>query len=124
MRRKLASRGFDADVIEQVLDQLAGQGLQSDERYAENYVEERMRKGFGPLRIRAELRERGIDGSIIESYLALDDDIWMDLLARTCEKKFGQGRPASRAETAKRARFLEYRGFSSGLVGRFLRFDD
>ncbi len=124
LTRKLASRGFDDDLLARVLDELARQGLQSDERYVESYVNERIRKGFGPLRIEAELRERGVDEDLIRRYLDIDDRTWRELMSAAHDRKFGPGPAEGRSDIARRARFLEYRGFTSAQVSRFLRFDD
>jgi regulatory protein len=110
--------------VERVLAGLEEQGLLSDARFVEGYVEERLRKGFGPLRIRAELQERGIEAGRIAHGLELDEEIWMDVLSRAHNKKFGEAPPSGHAELARRARFLEYRGFTAAQVSRFLRFDD
>jgi len=107
-----------------VLAGLEQQGLLSDARFVEGYVEERLRKGFGPLRIRAELKERGIEAGRIDLALELGEELWMETLTRAHDKKFGKESPNGRAELARRARFLEYRGFTAAQVGRFLRFDD
>ncbi len=107
-----------------MVDELSAQGLVSDRRYVASYVDERMRKGFGPLRIRAELQERGIGGDLVSHGLAVDEDVWLDLLRRVHDKKFGNAAPHGRADAARRARFLEYRGFTSAQVSRVLRFDD
>lgn len=124
LQRKLMQRGHAEAAIEPVLEALAGQGLQSDARFTEYYVEERMRKGYGPLRIQAELRERGIGEALIERHLERDESDWRELLARVHNKKFGAKPLRDRAELAKRARFLEYRGFSSSQVSRFLHLED
>jgi len=124
LRRKLLGRHFQADAVEQVLGELVEHGLLSDRRFVESYVNERMGKGFGPLRIKAELRDKGVDGDTAVAALDVDDEVWMEVLARAHNKKFGSGPAASRADMAKRARFLEYRGFSSAQVSRFLHFDD
>ena len=50
LRRKLASRCGDDRLLEQALNNLTEQGLQSDGRFAEQYVLSRKRKGFGPAR--------------------------------------------------------------------------
>ncbi len=123
LRRKLQARGCRSDGIERVLDGLQEQGLLSDARFVEGYVEERLRKGFGPLRIRAELQERGIEAERI-ARMELDEEVWMDVLSRAHDKKFGEAPPSGRVELARRARFLEYRGFTAAQVSRFLRFDD
>ena len=117
---KLSSRGFDREQIETVLDELAHRGLQSDLRFAEGYVEERVRKGSGPLRIRAELRERGLEDGLIERSLEPYADEWPVKLQRVHEQKYGTQPPKDRKEMARRARFLEYRGFPSDLIAALL----
>ena len=124
LRRKLRARGNGSDGVEQVLARLQEQGLLSDTRFVEGYVEERLRKGFGPLRIHAELQERGIEAGRIAHGLELDEEVWMDVLSRVHNKKFGGAPPTGRVELGRRARFLEYRGFTTAQVSRFLRFDD
>lgn len=113
---KLASRGVGAELIESVLRRLINERLQSDERYAEVYLRQRSAKGYGPVRIRAELQERGVDETMISSQFRQAEDEgevdWFELAAEANAKKFG-GRPiADIKERAKRVRFLQYRGFS------------
>jgi regulatory protein len=118
---KLLARGAAAWLVEQVLADLAARNLLSEARFAAHYVEERMGKGYGPLRIRAELGQRGVDADMIDAHLPKDETTWMEVLARTYEWKFGHRPPTDRMELARRARFLEYRGFSSTQVSRFLQ---
>ena len=117
---KLARRFGRVELVQQVLDDLERRGLVSDERFAESYVAMRLRKGFGPLRIRAELQERGIDSSLVEAYLDLGSEGWMEQLREAAAQRFGAERPEDRAAQAKQARFLQYRGFPESLVRRYL----
>jgi regulatory protein len=103
-----------------VLDELVHKGLQSDVRFTETYIEGRLRKGNGPLRIRAELRERGIEDGLISTCLEAFAEQWREVLQQVHDSKFGQTVPDNRKELAKRARFLEYRGFPGELIGDFL----
>jgi len=123
LRAKLQKRGFDLDAIDPVLSGLADRKLLSDTRFVESYVDRRMRNGFGPLRIRAELGERGVDQGLIEAQVDQDEDTWMELLAEVHDKKFGKHPASGRVELARRARFLEYRGFTAAQVSRFLRYE-
>jgi regulatory protein len=120
LQRKLSSRGYPADVVSAVLDDLAERGLQSDERYTEQYVALRTRKGYGPLRIRAELGERGVPETLIEAWLDPRDPDWRARLREVASAKFGADRPIDRKEMARRVRFLEYRGFAADQIRRFL----
>ena len=64
LRRKLLARDYDPLVVEEALRSLERQGLLSDERFTEQYINVLKRKGFGPLRMRALLRERGINDTM------------------------------------------------------------
>ncbi|MCF6282865.1 MAG: recombination regulator RecX [Candidatus Polarisedimenticolaceae bacterium] len=120
LERKLRSRSYAADDVEQVLDQLAAQGLQSDARYTEAYIHSRMQRGYGPLRIRVELKDRGISAALMADYLCDDPELWQNLLQTAHDRKYGSGRTTDRKEQAKRGRFLAYRGFSGEMISRFL----
>ncbi len=112
LREKLTARGFDADSVASVLAELAGEHLLDDERYAQNYVSFHARRGHGPVRIAADLRQLGLPGELIEGALASGPD-WHEQALRARVAKFGAKPPASWPEKARQARFLQYRGFSS-----------
>jgi regulatory protein len=120
LRRKLTARGGEASAVEGVLDALAERRLQSDARYAEQYVAQRAARGYGPARIRAELRERGIDDAVIADWLDERDPVWKERIAEVARKRFGAAGPADFGDRARRARFLEYRGFGAELIRRVL----
>lgn len=122
LQYKLQSRGYDEHTIDCVLQGLGKSGLQSDDRFAECFIASRVNKGSGPVRIRAELRERGIDETLIQAHLEGCSDLWPELLQQVHDAKYGQHRAKDRKELAKRARFLEYRGFPGELI-RDLLFD-
>jgi len=104
--------GADMDAIETEIDKLRDEGLQSDARLAEAFVRARAGRGQGPVKIKAELRGRGIADDIIA--IALDDCgvDWFELVHRVSDKRFGSEAPTDAKEKAKRSRFLQQRGFS------------
>ncbi|MET0027901.1 MAG: regulatory protein RecX [Candidatus Thiodiazotropha sp.] len=120
MRTKLLQRGHDPELIEQVLDDLQAASLQSDARYAQQFVESRVTRGQGPVRIRMELRERGVEDALVREAMAPYDDEWAELLTGVHDAKYGPERTGDYKESARRARFLESRGFPGDLVRRFL----
>jgi regulatory protein len=61
LTQKLKLRNFSENEISQTIEQLTQQDLQSDKRFAECYMRSRAEKGFGPVRIKFELREKGVD---------------------------------------------------------------
>lgn len=120
LRRKLARQFHDEALVGAVLDDLETRNLLSDQRFAESYVDQRSRKGFGPLRIRAELSERGVDNELIAELLDERALEWRDSLREAASRKFGDGPASDRRELARRSRFLQQRGFPTGLIGRYL----
>lgn len=123
LSRKLLHRGYPAPEIEVVLDALVADDLLSEERLVSAYVAERLGKGFGPLRIRYELREKGLSDAKIEPHLNLSDETLVECLRQAYRKRFGEDGFDDRREQAKRSRFLEYRGFPQRLIARFLNAD-
>ncbi len=112
IRQKLAKREFEASEIATALLELKQGDWQSDERFAEAYVRARRLKGFGPVRIASELRERGVDELIANRYIYADDGVWLQTLEREYQKKYHGTDYEDFQEKAKRMRFLQYRGFS------------
>ena len=112
LRQKLTKREFEADEIATALLELRQGDWQSDERYAEAYIRVRRLKGFGPIRVASELRERGVDELVVGRYLLAEDDIWWQTLVHEYQKKYHGSQFEDYQEKAKRMRFLQYRGFS------------
>jgi regulatory protein len=114
LRRKLLAKTDqdDANVIDEVLQSLSDQGLQSDTRFAEAYVRMRSERGYGPLRIALELSERGLNEAVFDQFLTPEDDFWFALITRVRQKRFGKSLPSDFAERARQMRFLQYRGFT------------
>jgi regulatory protein len=112
LRDKLAARGYETAEIEGALTRLAGEGLVDESRFVEAFVVSRIRRGYGPIRIRAELTQRGIGAEPIRERLETACD-WRELAGEVRRRRFGAGRPRDFRERARQARFLEYRGFAA-----------
>ncbi len=111
LERKLAAAGFDTDIVADVLQRLADEGLQSDRRFVEAFVQSRINQGKGPLRIHADLGQRGIATGLIDEVLEETGEDWYALARETRVKKFGRSLPAEFRDKARQMRFLQYRGF-------------
>ena len=74
--RKLCRKEFAEDAIRQVIQALAQENLLSNTRFVENYIYARRTRGFGPLRIQAELQQRDIPEELIEHHLQITDNAW------------------------------------------------
>ena len=115
LRDRFAEAGPDA--IESVLDKLAAENLQSDRRFAGEYLRMRMRRGFGWLHTRGELQSRGVADSIV-SDLARPDEEWLELAENLVESRLAGQKdlePGSR-EHQRLFRFLQGRGFSAEIA--------
>lgn len=112
LRHKLIQRGVESPVVDAVLEQLTSAGLINEARYAELYAASRADKGYGPLRIHQELRERRVEEAIISSTLSKLDDFWMSNLISLHRKRWSSSKIESADDEVKRIRFLRQRGFT------------
>ncbi len=109
LRRQFSSM---SETIEEELGKLREEGLQSDIRMAEALIRSRVSRGQGPVRIKAELRSKGLDDSEIQVALEAGEVDWFELVTQVSRKRYGEAPPSSFKERAKRSRFLQQRGFS------------
>jgi regulatory protein len=109
---KKLSNDFEYDDIIIVINKLTEKNLQSDQRFAENYLRYRSQRGFGYQKIRQELKERGVAAELISDALAESDIDWFALVAGVRCKRFGEQEPKDYKERAKQQRFLQSRGFT------------
>jgi len=109
---KLRSKGARDSVIFDLLDKLSAASLQSDERFCESYVHARSARGFGPRRIRGELRDRGLSEQYSTQALQSCELNWQSIANAARTKKFGHNVPAETKERLRQMRYLEYRGFT------------
>lgn len=117
---KLIKKKFAAADIELALNQLIQENLLNENRFVENYIHFRSNKGFGPVRIRAELIERGIREDCIEPYLNISDNAWLIQGRKVWQKRFKNQLPHDRKMHFQQMHFLLYRGFTSEQVTRIL----
>lgn len=68
LRRKLRLYGFRDEEISFALDRARSRRYVDDGRFASYFIEERMRRGWGPRKIEAELKTKGIDPSSVDGY--------------------------------------------------------
>lgn len=112
LAQKLRQRcDCDTDSLNNLLDHLQTLGYLDDARYAGMFVRSSVMRGRGPQRIAYELRERGVDDTIVAQALAEADVDWCTLASEQREKKFGRVIPADYKERARQSRFLAGRGF-------------
>ena len=116
LAHRLLRRGYQAAIVTTVVEGLAAQRLLSESRFVEQFIRQHAGRGHGPVRIRVELRERGVAQGDIDEGLAAATEDWAGIARETRRKRFGLSPPGDYRERARQARFLQYRGFSAEQV--------
>ena len=117
LQRKLQARGYTPETIGEALAGLKAAGIQSDARFTEVYIRNRVANGHGPVRITRELYERGISRELVTQVLAALEMDWKEQVQAVRQKKFGPQAPSDTKEQARQSRFLQYRGFTYQQIG-------
>ena len=116
LERKLAPHVESSAALAALLDELQAKKQLSDERYAEARVHWLARK-YGAVYIRDDLRAKCVPESLIERACAPDEEITR---ARQILKRKYRTAATTREERARRARFLQSRGFSYETIAKTL----
>ncbi|MCH9828269.1 MAG: recombination regulator RecX [Gammaproteobacteria bacterium] len=121
LKRKLAWRGVDEAEADKAVNELADDGWQSDQRYAESMVRQRVMQGYGPLRIEAELEQSGVDSALVRAAFAEVECDWLQLAYETHARRFAP--PGNAKEWQKQYSYLRMRGFQSDHIRSVLKGD-
>lgn len=112
---RLAPRAESEAALAALLDELERRGQLSDERYAESRARILARK-YGAARIRHELRAKGVAECVIARVAASDE---LERARAILARRF-RAPARTLEERARRARFLQNRGFSHDTIRRAL----
>ena len=115
LERKLAPHAPDGEALRALLDLLEQKKQLSNERFAEQRAHVLARK-YGPARIRHDLKERGISPELVERVSSAGE---LERARAILERKY-RAPAASREDRARRARFLQGRGFSAEVIHRLV----
>lgn len=119
---KLRRKGFDRDATDGALKRCRELGYLDDARTAMTIAGHLSESGYGPLRVRHTLGQKGLDDELIEKALARCGD--EDTQVRSARRMLGKKRfrLAREADPWKRrriaCRFLAGRGFSPAVIHR------
>lgn len=104
----LQRKGYDETVVESILDKLKARGYVDDEAFARFWIENRNRfRPRGARALRHELRQKGVEGEVIDEALAEQDEEAAAL--------------AAVMSRAARYADLEYAEFEQKLMGMLAR---
>ena len=111
LARKLAPYAESAELLEDTLRELERSKLLSNERFAEARARWMSRK-YGAARIRHDLKSKGVSDDIVSGVSGAHElERALDILKRKYHEQV-----SSRQEYARRARFLQSRGFSHDTI--------
>ncbi|NNP74619.1 RecX family transcriptional regulator [Acinetobacter sp. Ac_3412] len=111
---KLNLYAINPDEVANLVEELAQQNYQSDQRVAELTLASQIRKGKGLQRIKQALKAKQLDAELITEELQEVD--WLDQAYQLKVKKFGEEVSTDPKIKAKQVRFLQYRGFDMGVI--------
>ena len=118
LARKLAPEAESSDALETLLASLEGRKQLSDERYAEARAHQLSRK-FGAARVRRELVAKGVEQEAAARFAADAEKTDLERARAIVARKYS-ARASGLKERARRARFLQSRGFSPDVIRRAL----
>ena len=102
---------------------LTARGYLDDEAFAHHWVAVRASRGYGPARLRAELRARGVAPALVDAALAgAGDDGELERARAVARRRLPALQRGDRARTAARLRdHLLRRGYAPPVVARVVR---
>ena len=107
---KLENRVDSIDILNAEIKKLEEEGLIDHQRFAEQYIHSRSAKGYGPLRIKQELKQRGVNEDIAQPFLNNID--WTNFAIEVLKKKVNHEFPKETMQVLKLKKFLNFRGFN------------
>ena len=108
--QRIRQKWPEAAGVGDLVTQLAGENLVSDERFAESFLRSRIQRCQGPLKIRAELRARGVADSLIAEAMSPYEEGWVDLAREWLLRQIEL--PANYEQKKTYYRRLQNRGFT------------
>ena len=109
---KLVGKGFARESVMNIISEFSAKNIQSDYRYVESRVRNAMRRGIGPMRVNAELKQHKVNSDLftqVENEIQPD---WFELAKEVKHKRFGEIAESDLKLRYKQQQFLSYRGFS------------
>jgi regulatory protein len=111
LQKKLLQKGFSVHSIQVTLQQLIQERLLNDLRFCEAFIAKRIRQGYGPVRIAAELKQQGVNTEMVASQLQQNEVAYLDCIKKIRQKKFSSTSNDPK-EKLRQFNYLQYRGFS------------
>ena len=116
IKQKLKTKGFEDKEIEKLISALKKEKLLDDQKFAKMWVRDRnLLKPEGSFLLKMELRKLGISDNDIENALKDQDEEKLARQALESKSRLKQ------ADFAKKAAFLQRRGFKTSIIYQILK---
>ncbi|MGY4675906.1 recombination regulator RecX [Ursidibacter arcticus] len=121
LRQKLILKEFETEEIDDAISQVQEKNWQSDERFCSHFIRYRSQQGYGPNRLKFELKQKGIKDWLISQELENCEVDWFE----QAEILFNKKRPISRDIKAKQKiwRYMLSRGFNNDHFSHLMELD-
>jgi regulatory protein len=121
LSRKLSTHAQSPEELSALLDALAKEGWQSDQRFVQGFVHRKAGQQ-GLAKIAQELTQQGIEATQVAQVRLELKDSELERAQSVWQKKFSvSGPPQNTTEYARQGRFLASRGFSHEVIHRVLK---
>lgn len=87
LRQRIQRKWPESGDVAELVGALVEENLVSDERFTESFVRFRAQRFQGPLKIRADLRGKGVSDYLIERELARAKSDWSDLAGQWLQRQ-------------------------------------
>lgn len=109
LRQKLLDKAYPEQAVDYALAYLTEHGFLNDQQYAQSAMRSYTRRGYGTLRIRQELRRRGVAAEQADEALDEYEPNW-DAMHALLDRRL-HGDMSDRREVQKAVAALQRRGF-------------
>jgi len=116
LKTKLRQGGYEGEETGAAIERLGEQQYQDDDRFAVVLLRSRIAQGYGPMRLRVELKSHGLADARIRELMAAAEVDWNASAAAQLRRRYGKAGVADAAERSCRAQFLLRRGFAAATV--------
>ena len=125
IEEKLLDKGYSREVVEVILRELEENKYIDDQRFTENWIGARAeRKLIGKIRLKQELKNKGIEEATIEKNIEmfLSQEKELELALQAARKKAFQANILERHKFIRRlTSFLQRKGFDYQIIRRVIQ---
>lgn len=118
LEKKLLAVAESEEQAYAALEWMTENGLQSDERFCEMFIRSKALSGYGPVRIKQELKQKGIASTLMDTTFEEQEIDWFVELNRLTHKKLSGTEQGDLKAKQKCMGFLQRRGFTLDQIYR------